>query len=125
MNVDFTQAIQLFFANYANFKGRSTRAEYWWVELFMLIVSVILYTLCALIGLGMTGTSIVTDIWGLFILVPSLALSVRRLHDVGKGGGWIFINLVPIIGWIWYLILMLTASEPDNRFGRSAYGTEE
>lgn len=125
MNVDFTQAIQIFFANYANFKGRSTRAEYWWIGLFMIIVYVIMLAVCALLQLGDITTNIISSLWNLFILVPSLALTVRRLHDVGKGGGWIFIFLVPIIGWIWFLILMLTASQPDNRFGRDPYGSEE
>lgn len=52
------------------------------------------------------------------VIKEKLAVSVRRLHDIGKGGGWIFISLVPLIGGIWYLVLMLLPSQPGgNRFG--------
>lgn len=55
------------------------------------------------------------------LLVPTLAVSVRRLHDIGKGGGWIFINLIPVIGSIWFLILMIKKGESiTNRFGAPA-----
>ncbi len=54
----------------------------------------------------------------LILLAPTLAVNVRRLHDIGKGGGWIFINLIPFIGGLWYLILMIKEGEPQaNRFG--------
>ncbi len=57
-------------------------------------------------------------IYSLAVLLPSLAVSVRRLHDIGKGGGWIFINLVPVIGSIWYIILTVLPSQRGyNRFG--------
>lgn len=60
----------------------------------------------------------VMSIYSLAILLPSLAVSVRRLHDTGRGGGWIFISLVPIIGGIWYFILTVLPSQPGpNRFG--------
>lgn len=121
MNVDFQTAVKLFFANYATFQGRSTRAEYWWVVLFNILVSCALTVLSALFGLKDMGMEYLSYIYSLVVIVPNVAIAVRRLHDVGKGGGWIFINLIPVIGWIWYLILMLTPSEGDNRFGPSPY----
>ncbi len=61
---------------------------------------------------------ILAGIVSLALLLPSLAVAVRRLHDVGKGGGWIFINPVPIIGSLWFLILLIKEDEPQaNRFG--------
>lgn len=55
------------------------------------------------------------------LLVPTLAVSVRRLHDIGKGGEWIFINLIPLIGSIWFLILLIKEGEKvANRFGNPA-----
>ena len=55
------------------------------------------------------------------LLVPTLAVSVRRLHDIGKGGGWIFINLIPLIGSIWFLVLLIKEGEKvANRFGNPA-----
>jgi uncharacterized membrane protein YhaH (DUF805 family) len=55
----------------------------------------------------------------LVLLIPSLAVSVRRMHDIGKAGGWIFINLIPLIGAIWFIILAIKDSEPGaNRFDK-------
>lgn len=124
MNVDFQTAVRMFFANYTNFKGRSTRAEYWWAMLFVAIVSIILSVICGILGLGETGANIVSGIWSLCVLLPNIAVGVRRLHDVDKAGGWYFICLVPIIGWIWFLVLMVTPSKPDNRFGPCPYPDE-
>ena len=114
--VSFSTAVSLFFKKYANFSGRASRSMYWWVILFMFII----YLICILIMYSFNETFgyLLNAIAGLIFIVPYLALSVRRMHDIGKGGGWIFISLVPLIGGIWYLVLCLTASEPyDNRFG--------
>lgn len=65
-----------------------------------------------------TGYGVIYSLYSLAMLVPSLAVAVRRLHDVGKSGWWIFINLVPLIGSIWFLILMLQDSQPgENQYG--------
>lgn len=89
MNVDFITAIKMFFANYANFKGRSTRAEYWWVALFTFIVSMVLS------WLGSFGT-ILNGIFSLAIIVPSLALSTRRLHDINLSG-WVLVGFYVVL----------------------------
>ena len=125
MNVDFKTAVKLFFANYSNFKGRSTRAEYWWVALFLMIVSIAISFVCSILGFGETGTQVVSGLWSLAVLVPNLALTWRRLHDVDKAGGWIFICLIPVIGIIWLIVLLATPSKPDNRFGLNPYGDEQ
>lgn len=124
MNVDFSQAVQLFFANYATFTGRSTRAEYWWAYLFCALVGIALGIFYWIIGAGAITEYIISGIVNLFLLLPNLAITWRRLHDVGKGGGWIFINLIPLIGQIWFLILVLSPSEGDNRFGPTPYPNE-
>ena len=79
MNVDFITAIKMYFANYANFRGRSTRAEYWWAMLFVFLVG------CVASFLGDIFTSIV----GLALIVPNLAILTRRFHDAGKSGWWV------------------------------------
>ncbi len=62
--------------------------------------------------------SVLGSLFGLITVLPGLAVSVRRMHDIGKGGGWIFISLVPLIGQIWFIILAATTGEPyPNRFG--------
>lgn len=105
--VSFIDAVKLFFTRYADFRGRSRRSEYWWVVLFNMIVSGILST-------------VLPDfawIWSLVTLVPSLAICVRRLHDVGKSGWWYLWFLLPIIGWIILLIKFCTDSTEDNQWG--------
>ncbi|MDE6196966.1 MAG: DUF805 domain-containing protein [Muribaculaceae bacterium] len=79
MNVDFITAIKMYFANYANFKGRSTRAEYWWAMLFLFLVG------CATSFVSQTLCSVVS----LIFIVPSLAILTRRLHDIGRSGWWV------------------------------------
>ena len=94
---------------------------YWWAMLFLLLVNVFIETF----QYFSTTDNIAIDFFDvvgllfLFVMViPTLSISVRRLHDTGHGGGWIFISLIPLAGQIWYLILMLQPSEEgDNRFG--------
>ena len=94
--------------NYANFDGRARRKEYWMFVLFNVIISTILSMIEPTVYL----------IYVLAILVPSIAVVVRRLHDVAKSGWFMFIALVPIIGGIWLLILACTDGDSgDNEYG--------
>ena len=100
---------------YAVFSGRAQRAEYWYFVLFNLIIAIILGIVSTVIGddKGMLGT-----LYSLAVLIPGLAVSIRRLHDVGKSGWMLLIALIPLIGWIWLLVLMITDSNPgDNKYG--------
>lgn len=90
MNVDFITAIKLYFANYFNFSGRSTRAEYWWATLFILIVSMIL---------SLFGLDFLNGLFSLAIIIPSIAICFRRFHDTGKSGWWVIgLGIVSVIG---------------------------
>jgi len=106
MNVDFVTAIKMFFANYANFKGRSSRAEYWWVILFMALVSS---------ALGILGTfgNYINFAFSLACLIPGMALATRRLHDIGKSGWWLVIFYVVMgASFIWITtVFMMKAPE--------------
>lgn len=133
----FSQAISSVFSKYATFSGRASRSEYWYFVLLNIIITVAIYALgfasgsvrdsvhATAGGYGIScieqlpaWVSVVTWIYSLAVLLPGLAVSVRRMHDIGKGGGWIFISLIPLVGPIWYLVLLLTGSEPaPNRFG--------
>lgn len=118
---DFGDAVRLFFQNYANFNGRASRSMYWWAVLFNCIVTCAISVIELIIG-SETLVSTLTGLYTLAVLVPSLAIGVRRMHDIGKGGGWIFISLIPFVGWIWYIVLCCSDSEPfDNRFGPVPY----
>jgi uncharacterized membrane protein YhaH (DUF805 family) len=100
---------------YATFSGRARRKEYWMFVLFNVIATVVLSIIGSLI-LKENGT-ILTGIYGLAILIPSLAVTVRRLHDTGRKGWWIFISFVPVIGGIWLFVLTLLDSTADNEYG--------
>lgn len=113
-SVSFQQAVQLFFKNYAVFNGRASRSEYWWVVVFSWLVSAVLGGLGNMLGdTGGTLVSGVSGLWSLAILVPTLAISWRRLHDTGRSGGWIFINFIPLVGTIIYIVFVAGASRPD------------
>ncbi len=105
--VGFLEAVKRFFTHYADFKGRSRRSEYWWVTLFNCIVG-------GLIGVILPDIS---NLWTLVILVPTLALICRRLHDVGKRGWFYLWIFLPLAGWIIVLIQLLKDSAPDNQWG--------
>lgn len=118
--------------NYAVFSGRATRKEYWMFVLFNFIFGLVAYLIDLGIGLltfavfGFFGFGLLYFLYTLAVLVPSLAVSVRRLHDVGKSGWYLLINLIPIVGPIWFLVLLCIDSQPgDNIHGPNPKGEEE
>lgn len=129
----FPVAAKRFFTKYATFSGRASRSEYWWWTLAAVAVSIVLNII---IGMGTTTSSlsstpdfgpaaifgyVLLGIWGLATLVPSLALSVRRLHD-GNFSGWLLLLLlIPFLGAIAVLVFMILPSNPaGQRFDRPA-----
>lgn len=124
-------AVQRVFKKYATFSGRASRAEYWWWALVNAIVTAALEVI-AMVGMvgstdPNTGYSTVTPgplsiigyillvVWGLGIIIPSLALAVRRLHDVNMSGWMILLGLVPFVGGLIVLIFMLLAPKPEGQ----------
>ena len=105
---------------YADFSGRARRKEYWMFALFNLIFSIVAMILDNILGIAIDGVGY-GPLYGLYILailIPGWAVTVRRLHDVGKSGWMIFINLIPVVGLIWLLVLMLTDSQQgSNKWG--------
>lgn len=107
---------------YADFNGRARRKEYWMFFLFNIIISIAL-----LIVDGILGTSAVPGAMGLLgaiyllaLLIPGIAVAVRRLHDTGRSGWWILIVLVPFVGGIILIVFLVQDSMPgDNQFGRN------
>jgi len=107
---------------YAVFSGRSRRKEYWYFVLFNIIVAIVLSLIDMLLGTFSSASNIglLSGIYSLAVLIPTIALTVRRLHDTDRSGWWILINLVPFIGSIVILIFALIDGTPgDNRFGPS------
>lgn len=111
---------------YANFSGRARRKEYWMFYLFNLIFMLGLAFIGGFVGALFGGdeeTGMILGyslylIYALAVIVPGLAVLVRRLHDVGKSGWWILISLIPIIGAIWLLVLLVTDSVEENQYGK-------
>jgi uncharacterized membrane protein YhaH (DUF805 family) len=105
---------------YAVFSGRSRRMEYWYFVLFNIIVGVVLALIDMLIGTfsAMSNIGLLSGIYSLAVLIPTLAVMVRRLHDIDRTGWWILINLIPLVGTIVLLVFALTPGTPgSNRYG--------
>jgi uncharacterized membrane protein YhaH (DUF805 family) len=105
--------------NYINFQGRARRKAYWMFVLFNLIALVVLSFIESAIGLsGQNGYGILTGLYTLAIILPLIALAVRRLHDTGRSGWWILIGLVPLVGPIVLIVFYVTDSQPgSNEYG--------
>ncbi|WP_243831268.1 DUF805 domain-containing protein [Stenotrophomonas sp. CC22-02] len=107
---------------YAQFSGRASRSEFWWFQLFIVIISIPLYVLSFYAGytgsstlaLVVSGLSVV--LWLVFVL-PCLAATVRRLHDTDRSGWWVFLAFVPFVSLAALVFLVLPSSPGDNRFG--------
>ena len=132
--MSFGQAVSTCFKKYAVFKGRASRSEFWYWVLFYIIVSIVLNIIDSLFGWQIntvtntdTGNSLTTVynpgwlsvIWALVIVLPSLAVSVRRLHDVGKSGWWWWLGIICCIG---PLILLFAFYIKEGEAGENQYG---
>jgi uncharacterized membrane protein YhaH (DUF805 family) len=116
--MNFGDAIKSGFSNYANFSDRASRSEYWFWTLFSVICTIVAYVLDARIGLPVTRS-----LFELATFLPSIAVAVRRLHDLDRSGWWIFLFLIPIIGAIVLLVWFCTqGTDGENRFGPDPLG---
>ncbi|MEO3433885.1 DUF805 domain-containing protein [Inquilinus sp. CAU 1745] len=113
----FGDAIKSGFSGYVKFGGRSSRSEYWYWVLFILLVQLVLGVIESAV-LPITSRGILVGIFGLIVLLPNIAVSVRRLHDIDKSGWWLLIGLIPILGVIVLIVFFcLKGTDGDNRFG--------
>ena len=111
-HVGFLKAASLGFRNYADFRGRAQRAEYWWFQFFVFLIS---------IGITLAGQFVFSwdegewlrsqALWNLAIIVPTLALGWRRMHDLGKSGWW---NILPLAPLVWAVTAVIILSEMDD-----------
>ena len=105
---------------YATFSGRARRKEYWFFVLFYVLISIVAAVIDVMtgsfdstMGMGMLGLLV-----ALALLIPSLAVAVRRLHDTDRSGWWVLLCLIPLIGGIWLLVLLCLDSTPgENQYG--------
>lgn len=110
----FGEAVKLALTtNYCNFNGRSSRSEYWWFCLFSFIIGAILSLFS-----GSTAGTVISGVVNLALLLPGLGLCVRRMHDIDKSGWWVLINLIPLVGWIIFIVWAVKDSQPTpNQYG--------
>ena len=101
---------------YADFSGRARRKEYWMFALFNMIFAIVAMILDNVLGIAIEGIGYgpLYGLYALAMLIPGLAVGVRRLHDVGKSGWMFLIVLIPLIGGIWLLVLFCTDSQLEN-----------
>lgn len=125
--MSFGAAVSTCFRKYATFKGRARRSEYWYWVLFNILVAFALMAIdhsAHLIVLENVG--ILTTLFTLVVFVPNIAVTVRRLHDIGRSGWWYWIYFIPILGSIVLLVFCVIDSKPEeNEYGVSPkYGVE-
>ena len=113
--MNFPQAIEVGFRNYVNFKGRAYRSEYWYWALFQWLAQLVLGIVDMISGIGFLA-----GIFTLAILLPSLGVSVRRLHDIDKSGWFLLLAFVPLVGII---ILIIWACREGTR-GANRFGAQ-
>jgi len=113
----FIQALK----KYADFSGRARRQEYW---MYVLFYTLFVFAAMAVDGVLMVSTGMVftpiTTLFSLAMIIPTLAVAVRRMHDLGKSGAMILVTLIPIIGSIWFLVLLAT----EGQIGENQYGSD-
>lgn len=117
----FGEAIQSVFSKYATFSGRARRSEYWYFVLLQVIVTAVLNGLYS--ATESVAFPVILVLFDLALLVPSLAVCWRRLHDIGRSGGYYFFILIPLVGWILLLVWMCQDSQPGaNQYGPNPKG---
>jgi uncharacterized membrane protein YhaH (DUF805 family) len=126
----FGEAVRLFFRNYAKFEGRSRRSEFWWPQLFFILVgiavSIIVGIFAALGDIGAMIGGLIYIVYMLFslaIIIPSIAVGFRRLHDTERSAWWLLIGFIPLIGAIVLLVFYcLEGTKGPNKYGRDPKG---
>ena len=104
------------FKNYANFNGRARRQALW----MFILLHMIVYALLVGIDVSIGSIGLLSGIYSLAALIPSISVQVRRLHDVGRSGWWLLISFVPVVGAIVLLVFFLQDSAPgENQYGEN------
>ncbi|MGH8072565.1 MAG: DUF805 domain-containing protein [Lysobacter sp.] len=113
--------------NYVGFEGRARRKEYWMFALFNLIVSIVLAVIDGIGGfMTESGIGMLGLLYTLAVLLPSIAVGVRRLHDIDKSGWWLLLIFIPLIGAIVLLVFaVMEGTRGSNRFGEDPKSDED
>jgi uncharacterized membrane protein YhaH (DUF805 family) len=119
----FGEAISSGFSNYVNFSARAARSEFWYWTLFVILVAIVANVVDAVVvGIG-SGFAPVSTIVSLGLILPNIAMQVRRLHDTDRTGWWILIALVPLVGIILLIVWYATkGTDGSNQYGSDPLG---
>ncbi len=114
--VTFQEAVKkALTVNYCNFSGRSSRSEFWWFMLFGFVLGAVV---SIVFSFSPSLSRIVSGLVSLGLLLPSVGVGVRRLHDINRSGWWYLINFIPVVGTIIYIIWCAKDSDPTpNQYG--------
>ena len=102
---------------YADFKGRARRKEFWFFQLFCFLFGIGLLAVLFLVGMKPEAAEGVLNVLGIALLLPSLAVMVRRLHDTDRSGWWLLLYLIPLVNIALLVFVCLDGTRGDNRFG--------
>jgi uncharacterized membrane protein YhaH (DUF805 family) len=115
--MSFLEAVRSGFEHYVRFDGRASRPAFWWWFLFAILVAI---AVSAMDGTIFEESMLLTLFVWLGLILPSLSVAIRRMHDTDRSGWWILISFIPIIGFVLLLVFYLQKSDPgDNRYGPS------
>jgi uncharacterized membrane protein YhaH (DUF805 family) len=110
---------------YAVFSGRARRKEYWMFALVSMLIGIGLALLDGILHLRVEGKGVLTTLYGLGVLIPALAVGVRRLHDTDRSGWWMLLGLIPVAGALVLLVFFVLSGTPGtNRFGPNPKGED-
>lgn len=107
--------------NYANFKGRAQRKEFWMFQLFAFIFAILLVIIDGITGSldPISGFGLFSGIFTLALIIPTIAVGVRRLHDTGRSGWWYFAILIPLLGLIVLIFWCFDSDSEENKYGEN------
>ena len=129
--MSFVAAVKSVLTQYVGFRGRARRSEYWWFVVFSILVGLVAGFLDGVLGTEFRSATddapawyssggFISSIASLALLLPTLAVAVRRLHDTDRTGWWLLIGLIPLVGGIVLLVFFVLDSTPGtNRYGVS------
>lgn len=120
--MNFQTAIKTGFSKYVTFSGRARRSEFWFWALFAFLVGVVASIIDTVLGTTTsTGVGLISSIASLGLLLPGLAVSWRRMHDIGRTGLWALSPLIPIAGFVFLIIFIVWACQ-DSQPGTNQHG---
>lgn len=111
--MDFMSAVKTVLKNYANFNDRSSKGEFWW----WFLAYIIIYVVAAVVGGVIGAANVLAGLVAIGLLIPNIAVSVRRFHDIGKSGWWALIFIIPLVGLIAMIYFFIKDSDGPNQYG--------